>query len=66
MASRRKKEPKPRRRAAEPAVEAEAIEEVSGGMGFDDGIVIATTLLLVGALALVIIAAQAYPTSPGA
>lgn len=66
MASRKKKEPKSRRAAAAPAVEAEAVEEVSGGMGLDDGIVIATTLLLVGALALVIVAAQAYPTSPGA
>lgn len=52
------KEPKARRAR----VEAEAIEQPSeGGMGFDDGIILTTFLLLAGALALVVMALDAYP-----
>lgn len=52
------KEPKARRGRAE----AEAVEQPSeGGMGFDDGIILTTFLLLAGALALVVMALDAYP-----
>ena len=47
--------------AAAPAVEAEAIEEVvEGGMGIDDGIVLTTTVMLIGAVVLVYLAYQIY------
>ena len=48
------------RRAAAP--EPEVIEEVeSGGMGLDDGIVLTTTILLIGSIVLVWLALGGYP-----
>jgi hypothetical protein len=41
--------------------EAEVVEEVAeGGMGIDDGIVLTTTVLLIGAVVLVYLSYQIY------
>lgn len=47
--------------SAAPVAEAEAVEEVAeGGMGIDDGIVLTTTVLLIGAVVLVYLSYQIY------
>jgi hypothetical protein len=48
-------------KAAEPAPAAELEQVETGGMGIDEGIVIATFLMLVVAIAFVLVARQAYP-----
>ncbi len=54
--------PKTRASRQAPEVdEAEAAEETTGGLGFDDGIVLTTTLLLGGAVILAWLALGAYP-----
>lgn len=45
--------------AAAAAVEVEAVE--TGGLGIDEGIVIATFLVLIGAIVVVYFALQKYP-----
>lgn len=46
-----------------PAAPVAELEQVkTGGMGIDDGIVLATFLLLVTAVALVMVASKAYPS----
>lgn len=56
----------PARRQA-PVAEVEAVEEVGGGMGIDEGLILTTTLLLIGAIVLVYLALQgAYPAAEGA
>jgi hypothetical protein len=51
-----------RKTRMQPAGQAEVLEEVeTGGIGIDEGIVLATFLLLIGALVLVIVANQGYP-----
>lgn len=53
------KEPRAARRGR---AEAEVVEQPQeGGMGLDDGIILTTFLLLAGALALVVVALNAYP-----
>lgn len=53
------------KQAADPAPEV-ALEEVeTGGMGLDDGIVLTTFLLLVGAIVLVYMAGEAYAPMAG-
>lgn len=42
-------------------VDEQGIEEVKGGLTFEDGIVLTTTLLLVGCMILVIAALGRYP-----
>jgi hypothetical protein len=60
MASRRTKQETPARRGR---AEAEvAAEEKTGGLGIDDGIILTTFLLLAGALTIVVVALDAYPT----
>jgi hypothetical protein len=48
-------------KAAEPAPAAELEQVQTGGMGLDEGIVLATFFLLVLAIALVLLASKAYP-----
>ena len=50
----------PSRRQA-PVAEVEAVEEVGGGIGIDEGIILTTFLLLAGAIVLVYLALGAYP-----
>jgi hypothetical protein len=50
---------KPRAKA-KPA-EAEVVEVEEGGLGIDEGIILTTTLLLVGAIAFVFVALGTYP-----
>ena len=42
-------------------VDADGIEEVKEGMSFEDGIVLTTTVLMVGCLVLLIVALGRYP-----
>lgn len=45
----------------QPAAQAEVLEEVeSGGLGIDEGIVLATFFILIGAIVLVYLASQGY------
>ena len=48
-------------KAAEPAPAAELEQVQTGGMGVDEGIVLATFFLLVLAIGLVLVASKAYP-----
>jgi len=48
---------------AAPVAELEQVQ--SGGMGIDEGIVLATFFLLVGAIVLVYVASKAYPPLTG-
>jgi hypothetical protein len=52
-----------RRTTAVSAAEPEAVEAVGGGIGIDEGIVLTTFLLLVGAIVLVYLALGAYPAT---
>jgi hypothetical protein len=65
MASRKSKAeraPARQKRAEVRTVEpADEIEEVKAGMGIEDGIVLMTTILLLGAIVLGAFALQAYP-----
>ena len=54
-----KKNPPKKAAPAAPVAELEQVK--TGGMGIDEGIILATFLLLVTALALVLVAKQAYP-----
>ncbi len=42
-------------------IDAEGVEEVKGGLGFEDGIVLTTFLLLLGSCVLLYVALQRYP-----
>lgn len=48
--------------AAAPAAEVEAVQ--TGGLAIDEGIAIATFLVLLGAIVLVYLALQNYPPLP--
>ena len=65
MAARKSKKadraPMRQKRAEVRTVEPEEIEEVKDGMGVEDDIVLTTTILLVGAIVLAVIAQGAYP-----
>lgn len=51
----------PRAKKAEVrVVDEQGIEEVKGGLTFDDGIVLTTTLALIGAIVLVVMAGGRY------
>jgi hypothetical protein len=51
----------PRAKKAEVrTVDEDGIEEVKGGLSFDDGIVLTTTLALIGAIVLVVMAGGRY------
>jgi len=59
--ARPQKAPKAPKRKAEPVAAEPVLEEVdSGGMGIDEGIVITTTLILIGAIFLIYSALQMY------
>jgi hypothetical protein len=65
MAARKRKEtagrPQRSRKAAAPkAAEVQELEEVGGGMTFDDGIVIGTSVVLVIAVVLMFLAGGTY------
>lgn len=52
------------KKAAQPVVTEGDVEVVSKpGLGLDEGIVLTTFFLLVGAIALVVIASQGYATN---
>ena len=70
MASK-KKTAEPAGRSAKPArakkaevrnVDADGIEEVKSGLSFEEGIVLTTTLLLIGCVVLVSMALGRYPS----
>lgn len=61
MAGRKKQQPRARK-ANDSAPAVEVVEVEGGGMGIDDGIVLTTTLLLAGAVALVYLALGTYPS----
>lgn len=48
-----------RKQETAPAAEVEVVE--TGGLGIDEGIVITTTVILIGAIVLVYLALQGYP-----
>ena len=53
---------KSKSRAKPAAQEVDVVEQVEGGgMGIDEGVILTTTILLAGALALVLVALQSYP-----
>jgi hypothetical protein len=45
---------------AAPVADVEAVK--TGGLGIDEGIVLATFFILLGAVVLVVLATQGYPT----
>ena len=62
-AKREKREKRERRSARKPApkaAEPKQVEEVGGGMGFEDTAVLATTVMLAVAVVLVMLANGAY------
>ena len=44
-------------------VDAEGVEEVQGGMTFEDGIAITTTVLLIVSIVFVLMVSGRYPTA---
>ncbi|GDY03115.1 hypothetical protein LBMAG49_24440 [Planctomycetota bacterium] len=58
-----KKQNKSKQVALAPVVELEQVK--TGGLGIDDGIILATFLMLVTAIALVLVASKAYPPLGG-
>ena len=58
-----KKQHKSKQVAVAPVVELEQVK--TGGLGIDDGTILATFLMLVTAIALVLVASKAYPPLGG-
>lgn len=57
----RKKESAPAKKAEVRTMDAEGVEQVKGGLSFDDGIVLTTFVLLLGSVVLLFMALGRYP-----